>query len=81
MSAIQQIHAAARKRQANWGRYPRCDERTTADLTRKLDELYAEHRLQRARTHHGDVLTIIRRARVEREIERLVTSNEGIGGR
>lgn len=42
-----------------------------ARLTARIEELYADLRLARARAQNGDPSNIVRRARVEREIEKL----------
>jgi hypothetical protein len=47
------------------------DPTEAARCTAKLDELYAELRVARARSDNGDPTVIAKRARVERELEKL----------
>jgi hypothetical protein len=67
------IERAARRRQATWA--AGCDPVEIAARTRELDELYSQLRVERARRDYGDRLVIVKRARVERELERLMESN------
>ena len=75
MTLITDIHAAAARRQANWSSYPRTSSQLTVDLTDELELLYARRRKERAQRRHGPTAAIVRRARVEREIERLAATN------
>lgn len=68
------IHSASRRRSSNW-QAPKCDPGVTHQMTGRLEELYSDLRLERARAQHGDPLEIRRRARIEREIERLMSDN------
>ena len=65
----------AERRQANWGAFPKTDPMVTDELTRQLDAAYAERRRSVARRRHGTTDAIVKRARVEREIERLASAN------
>jgi len=44
-------------------------------VTKSLTEAYAARRTERARDQHGDPGTIIKRARIESELERLMSSD------
>jgi hypothetical protein len=70
---LDRIQKAAQKRQASW--LNGCDPFEIAQLTKKLEELYEQHRLERARDRHGDRFQIVKRARVERELEKLMTQD------
>lgn len=51
-------------------------DRTAVErLTRELDRLYAEKRLRVAQNHHGSNAQIVKRARIETELERLMSRN------
>jgi hypothetical protein len=75
MTTIAKIHTAARQRSENWASHPRTDPGVTRQMTDRLGDLYGELRLERARNQHGDPAEIRRRARIEREIERLMSDN------
>jgi hypothetical protein len=70
-STAQQIEEAAKARQRAWLQRP-ADAIVAARQTRLLDDLFEERRQERARTRYGDRDQIVRRARVEVELERLV---------
>jgi len=70
-STAQQIEEAARTRQRAWLQRP-ADAVEAAHQTRLLDDLFEERRMERARSRYGDRDQIVRRARVEVELERLV---------
>lgn len=67
---LAKITSAAGRRQANW--LNGSDPILTAELTERLNSLWAELRLARGQAQHGDPTLIRRRARIEREIERLM---------
>ncbi len=68
-----QIEDAARIRQRAWLQRP-ADAVEAARQTRLLDDLFEERRQERARTRYGARDQIVRRARVEVELERLVAA-------
>lgn len=72
---LAKIHSAASRRSANWAAHPRTDASLTSQMTERLSDLYGKLRLERARSQHGDPAEIRRRARIEREIERLMSDN------
>lgn len=70
-STAEQIESAARVRQRAWLQRP-ADAVEAARQTRLLEDLFEERRQERARTRYGARDQIVRRARVEVELERLV---------
>lgn len=78
MSSLDLLNNLAAKRQANWGAYPKTDAGLTFDLTERLEAGWEKFRRDRAQRRYGDASAIVKRARVEREIERLASSNTGI---
>ena len=79
MPPLDHLNDLATRRQANWGAYPKTDAGLTFDLTAELEEAWSRFRRDRAQRRHGDASAIVKRARVEREIERLASSNQGVG--
>lgn len=71
-TTMKKIHRASDQRQENWSAHPLTDPMTTKEITDNLHDLWAQYRLERARTRHGDRAIIIKRSRVERELERLM---------
>lgn len=75
MSSLDTILELAARRQRNWGAHPKTDPSLSDELTRKLEEAYAIRRREVAQSQHGSTADIVKRARVEREIERLASAN------
>lgn len=70
---MDEIHAVATRRQKNWR--GRRDPFVTATCTERLNELWERFRVERAQHLYGDRATIAARARVERELERLMSDD------
>lgn len=62
------IEKTAEQRKKAWAQH---DAQRAQDLTARLEELYEEKRLAQARSRSGDRAKISRRARIERELEKL----------
>jgi len=71
---MNEIHSVSARRQKNWR--GRRDPFVTQACTERLNELWERFRVERAQHLYGDRATIAARARVERELERLM-SDEG----
>lgn len=69
-SVTESIHEKSRQRQANWAGGI---TQETQHLTQHLDDLYAEKRQQLAQARHGRREDIVKRARIESELERLMS--------
>ena len=74
MHLSDEIHRLATRRQDIWfGRAPG-ESGEVSRLTLQLADLYEERRSEDARFRSGERAEIVRRARVETELERLMTS-------
>lgn len=65
-----QIENVSRERQEAWRSG---DAVSVARLTRKLADLYEDRRIERARRSRGSHEEIVRKARIEVELERLMS--------
>lgn len=69
--SITQIEALCQARSEAWQAGD--PDHVVADLTTKIDTLYAERRRTRVELVHGPADVIIKRARIESELERLMS--------
>jgi hypothetical protein len=64
---LAKIETATRRRREAWGRG---DPQASAEAATRLEELYSDLRLERARRRSGDRKEISRKARISLELEK-----------
>lgn len=72
MSLDEQIELVTERRRANWAR-PCPDPVVSRELAQELEELWARKREVDATSRNGPRELIVKRARVERELERTLS--------
>lgn len=75
MAVIDEIDRLSRRRQALWAGAPADSPAEVSRITTRLADLYEQKRHDHARTSSRRRAEIVRRARVEWELERLVVAD------